>query len=58
MDVQGIAYLRVAFFWDVAPCSVVEIDRRFRDAYCLHHEVDRQTHGATSQKTVSSYWSP
>jgi hypothetical protein len=23
-------------FWDFAPCSLVEIDRRFRSAYCLH----------------------
>jgi hypothetical protein len=26
-------------FWDVAPCSVVEIIRRFRGAYYLHHQV-------------------
>jgi hypothetical protein len=25
---------------DVARCSVVEIDRRFRGAYCLHHQSD------------------
>jgi hypothetical protein len=25
-------------FWDVAPCSHVEVDRRFRGAYCLHHQ--------------------
>jgi hypothetical protein len=24
-------------FWDVTPCSHVEVDRRLRDAYCLHH---------------------
>jgi hypothetical protein len=24
-------------FWDVAPCSRVEVNRRFRGAYCLHH---------------------
>jgi hypothetical protein len=23
---------------DVAPCSLLEIDRRFRSAYCLHHQ--------------------
>jgi hypothetical protein len=27
-------------FWDVAPCSHVEVDRRFRGAYCLHHRPD------------------
>jgi hypothetical protein len=24
------------FCWDVAPCSLVKVDRRFRGAYCLH----------------------
>jgi hypothetical protein len=27
-------------FWDVAPCSHVEVDRRFRDTYCLYHRPD------------------
>jgi hypothetical protein len=27
-------------FWDVDPCSHVEVDRRFRGAYCLHHQGD------------------
>jgi hypothetical protein len=25
-------------FWDVSSCSYVEVDRRFRGAYCLHHQ--------------------
>jgi hypothetical protein len=25
-------------FWDVAPFIIIEIDRRFRDAYCRHHQ--------------------
>jgi hypothetical protein len=25
-------------FWDVAPCSLVKIDRRFRGAYWLHNQ--------------------
>jgi hypothetical protein len=31
-------------FWSIAPCSLVEVDRRFRGAYCLHYQVsgDRQ----------------
>jgi hypothetical protein len=24
--------------WDVAPCNLVQMDRRFRGVYCLHHE--------------------
>jgi hypothetical protein len=27
-------------FWDVAPCSRVGVDRRFRYAYSLHHQGD------------------
>jgi hypothetical protein len=30
---------KMAVFWDVAPCSLIEIDRRFRDAYYLHHQL-------------------
>jgi hypothetical protein len=27
-------------FWDVAPCSHVEVDQHFRCAYCLYHQGD------------------
>jgi hypothetical protein len=37
---SDISLLKMTVFWDVAPCSVVEIDRRFRGAYCLHHQGD------------------
>jgi hypothetical protein len=30
--------LKITVFWDVAPCSLVEVCRRFRGAYCLHHQ--------------------
>jgi hypothetical protein len=26
--------------WDIETCSPVYIDRRFRGAYCLHHQGD------------------
>jgi hypothetical protein len=29
--------MNVAVFWDLAPCSPVEIDRRFRGVYYIHH---------------------
>jgi hypothetical protein len=32
-------FLKMAVFWDVAPCSMVEVYRRFRDACSLHHHV-------------------
>jgi hypothetical protein len=28
--------MKIAVFWDVAPCSLVDIDRPFREAYCLY----------------------
>jgi hypothetical protein len=30
--------MKFRFFWDVAACSHVEVDRRFRCAYCFHHQ--------------------
>jgi hypothetical protein len=29
--------LKMTAFWDVTPCSLVEVDLRFRGEYCLHH---------------------
>jgi hypothetical protein len=29
-------------FWDIAPCNLIEVDRRFRGAYCLHHHGDHR----------------
>jgi hypothetical protein len=30
--------MKFRVFWDVAPFSHVEVDRRFRNMYCLHHQ--------------------
>jgi hypothetical protein len=30
--------LKFRVLWAVAPCSHVEVDRRFKGAYCLHHQ--------------------
>jgi hypothetical protein len=32
----------MAVFWDVAPCSLEEIDQRFRGVCCLHHQGDEK----------------
>jgi hypothetical protein len=29
---------KMTVFWDIAPCSLVKVDRRFRGVYCLHHQ--------------------
>jgi hypothetical protein len=25
-------------YWDTAPCSLAEVDKHFKGAYCLHHQ--------------------
>jgi hypothetical protein len=35
-----VAGLKTAVFWDVASCSLVDVYRRFRGVWCLHHEDD------------------
>jgi hypothetical protein len=32
-------------FWDIAPCSLVEVDQRFRGAYCLYNQGDYRNVG-------------
>jgi hypothetical protein len=36
-DTERGIVLKMTAFWDTAPCSLVEIDRYFRGAYCLHY---------------------
>jgi hypothetical protein len=36
-QVLTAANVKMAAFLDIAPCSLVEVDRRFRGASCLHH---------------------
>jgi hypothetical protein len=51
---------KMTVFWDVAPCSRVEIYQRFRGAYFLHHQwapLKRRSfftrlHGETPRETV------
>jgi hypothetical protein len=32
--------MKVAVVWYVVPCSLVDIDRRFRGVYRIHHQGD------------------
>jgi hypothetical protein len=41
-EVVTAASMKMTAFWDTAPYSVAEIDRRFRDAYCLHYQGSTQ----------------
>jgi hypothetical protein len=37
--------MKMAVFWVVAPCSLVEVCQRFRVPCCLHHQGDRPDDG-------------
>jgi hypothetical protein len=37
---NGIQTLKFRAFWDVAPCSLIGVDRRFRGTYRLHYQGD------------------
>jgi hypothetical protein len=37
---RNMQHQKMTVFWDVAPCSLLEIDRRFRGACCLHDRCD------------------
>jgi hypothetical protein len=37
-QVLTAASMKMTVFWDVAPCSMVDTDRRFRVAYCVNHQ--------------------
>jgi hypothetical protein len=48
--------MKIIAFWDMAPCSLIKVDRRFRGAYCLHHQGDdggnTRLHCDISQKDI------
>jgi hypothetical protein len=42
------ASLKMTVLWDVAPCCLVEVYRRFRGARCLHLQGDDERGGKLS----------
>jgi hypothetical protein len=46
--------IKMIVFWDVAQCSLVETDPRFRGAYCVHHQRDPKRQSSSN----SSPWEP
>jgi hypothetical protein len=47
--------MKMTVFCDVAPCSLVETDRRFRDSYCLHHQGGRNIPEDSTFNIILSY---
>jgi hypothetical protein len=46
-------FLKMTVFWDVAPCSLAEVYRRFRGAYCLHYQSLMMETGSASNTEKS-----
>jgi hypothetical protein len=42
-------------FWDMVSCRVVKVYRRFKRAYCLHHQNDHPDAIHISETSVSFY---
>jgi hypothetical protein len=38
VNVLMAASMKITAFWNVTPCSLVEVGRRFRRTYCLYHQ--------------------
>jgi hypothetical protein len=38
---KTLKILRLTAFWDIAPHSLILVDRRFRGVYSLHHQCDK-----------------
>jgi hypothetical protein len=51
-SVVCLIFFKFRAFWDVVPCSHVQFDRRFRGAYCLHHQGDDDV-GSAHLRNVS-----
>jgi hypothetical protein len=34
--------MKIIAVWGIAPCSLIEVDRHFRGAYCLNHQGDER----------------
>jgi hypothetical protein len=39
-EVLTVSSMKMAVFWVVVPCSLVEVYQRFRGPCCLHHQDD------------------
>jgi hypothetical protein len=53
--ITGDFIKKMAVFWVVAPCSLVEIYQRFRGPCCLHHQGDRPDDGGNRRENLKSY---
>jgi hypothetical protein len=52
-QVLTVASMKIRAFWDIAPFSLVGVDRHFRGVYCLRYRATpTRLNSATSQKAL------
>jgi hypothetical protein len=56
IKVLGGWILKMAVFWVVAPCSMVEVYRHFRGPFCLHHQGDGVMEAARTSETLVNFY--
>jgi hypothetical protein len=49
-------HLKMAVFWVVAPCSVVEVYQRFRGTFFLHHQITLMMEVASTSETSVNFY--
>jgi hypothetical protein len=59
LQVLTAVSMKMAVFWVVSPCGLVEVYQRFRGGFCLHHQGDERwaimEATSTSEKSVNFY---
>jgi hypothetical protein len=56
-QVVTAASLKMTDFWDIALCSLIGVDRRFRGAYLLRHQATPTgRRRSISQKALILFW--
>jgi hypothetical protein len=48
--------IKMAVFWVVAPCSLVEVYQRFRGNCCLHHQGALMMEAARTSETLVHFY--
>jgi hypothetical protein len=47
--------MKITAFWDIPPCSLVEVDGRFRGAFCFYHQGDEVNRCLHFQKKANAH---
>jgi hypothetical protein len=52
---SSAASVKLTVFWEVAPCNLIEVGRRFRDVYWLNHDTLMIETVSISEMSISFY---